>query len=503
MTEPFTSASASSFLPPRTVDVELDPKLTPTGWLFACAIRDGTAFEIACWGARGEGKSWGALWGMVLHALEHQRRGFPLPVIWLGMRDTFANHKLSTHKSLMEPAWRTQSGGHGGWTLHDGGHVAEYAIAGVVFVRLELVGVDSAADAEKVRTQCHCVWAEEVAAVMELSAGIPIDLWYQAGSSARLATTHANVACLTSNMPDEDDAYWQRFHVDHPEGTLNFVIPSEERASVEYRARLMSMYATRPDLARRLVEGKPGVLMLGAQVAAGFNADSHVLYTRRLAPRPESGPLYLGIDGGESHTWCTVIAQRQGPSVCVLAAILSDPSGARQHVRDVLPWLEAHAPWALRDGEMRIFYDQACDTEDPGDAESNPLRTLRATLPGIYLPGPVSWAGRLNPMLNAFNLMADGQPVLRIDGHACKGLVKALNGGWYYKTAPGGQVSRDLPQKPNHPHEDYGDAFCYMIAGLGLMRPVSTKVQQTKARVDFDPYTHLRSAPKRAVTGWR
>jgi hypothetical protein len=442
---------------------ELDTQLKPTAWRFASAAATGQARELYIVGPRGEGKSVAALWGMVMHAVQHKAAGFPLPTTWLGLRDTFANHRLTTHKSLLAEHWG------GAWRLSEQDHLATYYLAGRPFVALELVGADSARDADKVRTECHGLWADEAAPAMGVSEGISETLWGIALSSQRLPT-HARVALLTSNYPDEEHWTWQRYMIQRLPGTLAFRIPAQERTSHEYREELERAYANRPDLRRRLVEGQPGIVQLGEQVAVGFNVDDHVRY----GPPPEvdrHAPLAFATDGGESHTWVTTIAQRvrvDGRTrLRVHAALLTSPAGCRQHMKDtVLPWLSEHAPWVLERGTESItWYDPACDTEDPGDAESNPLRTMRAVLPGTYHPGPVSWAGRRDPLLA---VLRSRDPVLEIvaQGAGNAGLIRALNGGWHYPTGIDGRVTRDKPKKPNHPHEDYGDALCYLLAGL-------------------------------------
>ena len=456
----------------------------------------GKADEIAIWGARGDGKSWAVLWGMILHALEHQRRGFALPVTWLALRDTFSNHEQSTHKSLLEPGWD------GRWSLHKGGHVAEYAIEGVVFVRLEFVGADQPSDAEKVRTQCHCVWAEEVAAAMEVSAGIPIDLWLQACASARLPTTHANVACLSSNMPDEGDAYWQRFEVERAEGTLSFVVPAGERASPEYRARLARIYASRPDLARRLLHAKPGTLVLGSLCAEGFNEDLHV--KRAVPPMPDE-PIVIGLDGGLTPT--SVILQRDGPLFRCIGALHTEHGGMRQHVKWLLrPWLSEHVPWVLHEpGMIRVAYDPSIDKDGEGDSDTNALKVMRELLPAIYRPGPVNWdkaPSRRDPLLAVLNGLYNGQPLLTIDSVQARGVVVACRGGWHYKNGPDGRPLRSEPVK-NHPHSDYGDGLCYALAEMQPSRADRKPQTQTKANTDYDYFNYHRGQPKRAITGLR
>jgi hypothetical protein len=461
--------------------LKLDTRLKKTAEAYAYSIANGTAREIACFGARGDGKSWAALWGIVLHAIEHQQRGFPLPTVWLAVRDTLANHKQTTQKTLLGAEWE------GRWRISDGGHRARFVLDGETFVQLEMIGADSEADAEKVRTECHGVWMDEAAPAMMHSSGLSDTIWFQAMASQRLAT-HAWVGALTTNMPDEEHWTWKRFHVDPQPGTLKFQIPSGERATPEYQDTLRRMYAGRPDLLRRLVLGLPGAVLLGRPVATDFREDLHVA-PRRIVPE-RSAPLWLGVDGGKSYCWTTVIGQRVHGRLNVLAALCDDESGALQHFQQtVIPWLGEHVPWALNGGELHVRYDPSCDTEDPGDRESNPLRTMRAVLPGHYRPGPQTWPGRLNPLHALLNQLRGGNAVLQIDP-VCTGLIRALRGGWHYPTKVTGAVKSDVPAKPNHPHEDYGDAFCYLVAGAQALSDGRPAPKPYHARTAFNPVTH-------------
>ena len=459
------------------------------------SVAKGRAREILCLGARGDGKTWAALWAMVMHAIEHHNAGHPLPTTWLGLRDTFANHTLSTKKSLEGRAWPADAH----WVLSQGDHVATFILEGVPFVELFLVGADSPGDAEKVRTECHGLWVDEPAPAMGVSTGITDELYYIACSSQRLET-HARVAILTSNYPDEEHWSAQRFVFQPQPGTMYFRIPAGERASPEYRAELERLYLTRPDLAKRLVKGQFGSVMLGPQVAVGFNRDAHV-----RACRPTLHvPLWIGQDAG--HTPTTVIGQRVEGRCRILAGITSEHDGMRGHVRDlVLPWLGEHTPWALDGKEwVHVLYDPSMDTDEQADIESNPLRVMHSLLPGQYRPGPVSWDGRKDPMLSLLNAMHGGEPVLQVDPVQAKGLVRALEGGWYYAQGPDGSLRKAdtasgsaQPKKPNHPHEDYGDAFCYLVAGMApLSPPPASKrpgYKRLPSKVDFSPFTALQA----------
>jgi hypothetical protein len=437
--------------------------------------------ELACFGARGDGKTFGALWALVLHAVEHEAAGFPLPITVLGVRDTFANHRLTTHKSLTSPAWD------GRWHLQGDGHVAVFQVDGQPLVRLELVGVDSPTDADRVRTECHLLWIDEPAPAMALSGGISEELYAIALSSQRLET-HARVALLTSNYPEEEHWVWQRF-VEAPQpGTAYFRIPAGERASPEYRRELQVAYATRPDLMRRLVLGQPGAVILGEQVAVGFNEEAHAPRGLQLRPDP-SATLWLGQDGGLTPT--TVIGQREGKRVKVLAALASEHDGIRWHFRSlVLPWLGEHAPWALEGEEaLRVVYDPSMDADGQGDTEANPLKIMRATLRATYRPGPVKWEPRHQALLNMLGALELGQPALQIDPVQARGLVRALIGGWHYPTGPDRRVRREEPVK-NHPHSDYGDAFCYLLCGLAPGKGDQPAKPPYHARTAFNPIRH-------------
>ena len=67
---------------------------------------------------------------------------------------------------------------------------------------------------------------------------------------------------------------------------------------------------------------------------------------------------------------------------------------------------------------------------------------------------------------------------MQVDPVQAKGLVRALDGGWYYAQGSDGMLRKAdtktgsaQPKKPNHPHEDYGDAFCYLVAGMAPLTP--------------------------------
>ena len=468
----------------------LDLRFGQTVYNFVQTAATGQAHEVAAFGTRGDGKTWGALGAMVAHAKRHHEAGYPLPCKWLGVADTFASHKNKTHDSLRDPGWA------GLWHVRGEGHTAEFILDGTVLVSLRLFGVEDQSGMDRLRAESHGLWFEEPAPASMLvqSSGLSSSAWGLGMTSLRLPS-HCHPAIMTLNYPDEDHWTWQRFVVRQHPGSAYVRIPPGERASEAQRAEWREALQDRPDMLRRLLDGQPGTIMLGAQVAVGFNADTHVVYGRRLHPSPEWGPLWIGQDA--DHTCATVIGQRQAGRFCILAALVSERAGIREHLdATLLPWLSHHAPWALGRGRdhdgIRVHYDPALDTDEQTSIEANALRVMRAMLPGVYRPGPVSWPGRRDPMLSVLNRLAQGTAVLQLDPEECVGLIKALNGGWYYPTGPSGAVSRDLPKKPNHPHEDYGDAFCYLIEGMAPTRDHTAPPRRLTVKQTYNILDHGR-----------
>ena len=56
---------------------ELNLDLEPVAGAFATAVASGAAREIACFGTRGDGKTFAALVTMIMHAVNHKAAGYP------------------------------------------------------------------------------------------------------------------------------------------------------------------------------------------------------------------------------------------------------------------------------------------------------------------------------------------------------------------------------------------------------------------------------------------
>lgn len=456
-----------------------------------------TAREIACFGTRGDGKTQGALGAMVGHAQTHKQAGFPLPCKWIGVTDTFASHKNKTIESLNNPLWQ------GLWQLRDGGHVAVFGRAGCELVHLHLFGIEDQGAMDRVRTETVGVWFEEPAptSLLVQSSGVSLDSWVMAITSQRIPSHH-HPAIMTLNYPDEDHWTWQRFIATPHESTAYYRVPPGELASAAQRAEWMKALDGRPDLQRRLLEGKPGVVMMGQQVAVGFDEDKHVSKERLKPIKGE--PLFIGQDGG--HTPCTIIGQEWQGHIFVYAALSIDRGGMRQqYERNVMPWLTHNAPWAVKSDLVRGVYDPAMP-DDESDSDRNPVDVCSELVGGSWEPGPTAWESRKNALITAINKhCAPGSLSLSLDPVDSKPLVQALSGRWYYPQNRLGGVSKDMPFKPNHPWEDLGDSFCYFLCGvmpeldrnhepyrvLTNNPPSHYRDQFSEQRYDYDVVTNL------------
>lgn len=458
LTRPRRSRSTSATKKKKVLELDLGP----TAGKFASAIAEGSAREIAAFGARGDGKTISALIGMVLHASKHEGMGFPLPVSWIGVADTFTSHKLKTIRSLNHPLWE------GAWKLFDGEHKAIFLLNKAPLVTLDLFGIEDQGAMDRVRMETVGVWFEEPApsAVLVQSSGISETAWLIALTSQRMPS-HAHPAIITSNYPDEDHWTWQRFAERKAPGTLIFRIPPGERASKEQREEWSLALKDRPDLLRRLLAGEPGTVVMGPQVAQGFNPDVHVS-KERLEPFVNE-PMILGWDFG--HTPCCVIGQEWRGFVRVNAAIPSEYSGTKQLITNhVRPWLAKYAPWSLEKDTLLLHeYDPSGKKGSEGNIDDTAIAWIRELLGGHPTEGRVHWQHRYDPLLAVMNRSVPplAKPALIIDPVEGKPLIRALEGRWYFPQDRAGNVSRDLPKKPNHPWEDLGDAFCYFLGRLG------------------------------------
>jgi hypothetical protein len=418
------------------------------------------ADEYALFGIRGDGKTIGVLAAILAHAQVHKQKGFALPVPWMALRDSFANHKVTTLESLLKSLWG------GRWRLYDNNHLAAFRQGAGQddLVLLKLAGCDNMDAVNKLRQEVVGVWVQEAAPV-EQSGGVSETAYGIANSSKGRIPTFHSPSISDMNYPDADFWAWERFITDPQPGTKAFQIPPRENKHVDlsYWDQMERSLSNRPDLRRRLLEGKPGMIMLGQPVAQSFNLDYHVAKeSLELVRGTEIG---IGFDGG--HTPTAIIGQQTLTGMKIFASLYLDNGGMRQLLEtQVLPWLARRAPWTLRDSsQLLVGYDPSLDVGEQSDIDQSALRAINDAL--SWPPceaGPVRWPNRKDALLQALS-RREG---LVIDP-SCDPLIKALSGRWYYPKSHIEELRSDIPKKPNHPWEDLGDALIYLLCRFGVV----------------------------------
>lgn len=447
----------------------LGPALSfkPTVSAFIQETATGEVKEGLLVGTRGEGKTTGAAGAILTHADIHARLGYELPTTWLGCRDTFKSHKENTHRTLLDPIWR------GAWRLVDQGQLAELVLDGVLVSRLRLLGVKDRSEIDQLRTAAHGLWFEEPApaAVMVSSSGLAKEAWETGLSSLGRPPmlSHANPAILTLNYPHRAHWTWQRFFVDQDTGRKAWRIPPGERVPA-WQREIWAKQISDPAMRKRLIDGEPADVGLGDPVAAAFRRQFHVLAgSGSLAVDPHA-QLWLSHDGGLTPT--TLIGQRVktplGQRIRVYAGLTIEHGGTKQLLEEeLIPWLQRRAPWILDPkGHERLghTYDPSMDVDEPGDAQEKPLRRITNVLLGELAEGPTSWTERKEALDNALD---PTRRILEIEDSAdTELLLDALGGKWDYAVTAAGAMRADKPRKPNHPWEDLGDTFCYLMRKL-------------------------------------
>ncbi len=242
-----------------------------------------------------------------------------------------------------------------------------------------------------------------------------------------------------------------------------------ERATEEDREAWREALAGREDLQRRLLDGQPGVIAEGPQVALGYSSDRHVSPTR-LQPS-QNAVLLVGLDGGLTPSATIAQYVGGGAGFNVLAALACPRGGTRQLCEDYIrPYLVSRATWWRQARALVLYIDPSLDVPDQSNLEASPTRVMRDVLGGAVHLGPVDWPSRRDPLLALLgkNNPITGRAALQLDPEDAMLLDRAFAGRWHYPLVRG-EVSREAPTK-NHPWSDLADSATYVIAGVAPAR---------------------------------
>ncbi len=438
---------------------------------FIAAIVAGEAREVLGVGPRESGKSQAVPAALAILAERHAQAGFPLPLRCLLLNESLVSFSMKMGRSLEEEMWGEC------WQIKNDRREAVLTLAGEDYVIADAVGACDDAAAERLKTRCHVLSAEELTLSLNDTKGIEEDKYTLALSSISLPTPNP-VAIATCNPSDPESWVYRRFVTPGLPGCTAVTVPASDRLSPERVAELKRTFQHNPEQCQRLVEGQWVALPKGAAVAEGFSVERHVSpYVLRPSPQYL---LAIGVDGGFSPS--AVIGQNHGGQVQIFAALNMMGVGMLQLIEQQLhPWLITYAPWALARGGANLMLILDPNLSTPGQANilESGERILVDKLGGTIVKGPVRWPPRKEAVLRLLRPGHEGgRPPLQISpGPDTDLLVQALEGKWFYHTLPNGQIDSN-PKKPNSPWSDVGDALCYCVSWLHGSEPMTATTPQ-------------------------
>lgn len=425
----------------------------------------GASSEVLIDGPRGSGKTQAVPAALAILAELHARDGMPLPLRSLWLHDSLTNANVKTGRSLESPMWGSL------WTLREDRRLAALTVGGVEMVLADFVGTQDVTSGDRARAECHVVAAEELIPSLDESGGIEERKYELALTSARLPTRR-RVAIGTTNPGDVTTWPYRRWiEGGGRPGTVRCPVPASDRLSPAEVEALRNAFRDSPDLERRLALGEWSALKLGEQVAEGYDPAIHVA-PKRLMPS-QLHTLAIGWDGG--HSPSAVIGQFIAGQVVILASLNDLKVGVQELIEDqVIPWLVTWAPWTRQSaGLLTHIIDPSMATAGQATIRESAERTIRETLRGRIVHGPVAWSPRREAVLRVLapRHVRGRAPFLISPVPETELLRQAFGSRWYYPKTPDGRVDRSRPKKPNTPWADVGDAAAYL---LGWLRPGTT-----------------------------
>ncbi len=458
----------------------------PKASAFIAAIVAGDAKEVLGVGPRESGKSQAIPAALAILSELHDGADYPLPLRCLLLNESLVSFSMKMGRSLEEEMWGNC------WALRNDRREAVLSLGNVEFVIADAVGAYEDAAAERLKTRCHVVVTEELTPSLNDTKGIEESKYVLALSSISLPTARP-VSASTCNPSDPDGWVYRRFVSPGLPGCASVTVPASDRLTPQRVAELRRTFQHNPEQCQRLVDGQWVALPMGVVVAEGFSEAVHVSRWE-LSPQPQL-LLGMGWDGGFSPS--CVIGQNHGGQVQIYAALNDLRVGVLQLIeRQVRPWLQSCAPWALQHYGAGLIHiiDPNLATPSQSNILESAERLIMEQLGGQIIKGPVRWAPRREAVLRVLAPRHEGGRVpLQISpGPETALLIQALSVKWFYPTLPNGQVDRTGPKKPNSPWADVGDALAYLADWLVGSDSMENSYQEPKVETIFnsDSQTH-------------
>lgn len=321
------------------------------------------------------------------------------------------------------------------------------------------IGMDDPKDASKLMSRELAYFCVDEPAPAQGNGGVD-ELVFDIGlSRLRQPGMRWYAAKLAENNPDESHWTYRRF-VDP--GTPGFRVWQPKDAEnaknlpLGYYADLRKLWAHRPDLQRRFIDGRFGFQQIGKAVTPEWSDDIHL--AMGLSP-VKGADLVLLWDFGLNPT-CIVTQVTPLGHWYGLESMVGSGIGVMELIEAVVaPRLaQKYAGFGIR----HIGDPNGCSPEQSSSANSA-VRVLRRMLGGLWQSGPVALSARIDPLRAVLRQLRGGTGLLRVDRDHCAHVWHALRGGWHRHVNREGVVSSD-PIKNEHSHP--GDAMGYGAARL-------------------------------------
>lgn len=417
----------------------------------------------------GEGKSTAIAWAALYHTRHNPGAR------WAIIRDTWENLQATTMKTFFE--W-FPPGVMG--TFHLGKKTFTWA-EGVAKGEVEFLGMDAPEDASKLMSRELSGLAIDEPAPAVGSAGVD-ELIFDIGMG-RLRQAGPGikwrVAKLAVNNPDESHWTYRKFVQPGQPGFALWqpsVPENENNLPSDYYAKLRKLWAHRPDLVRRFVEGEFGFQQEGKAVTPQWNDKYHLGTALVPVPRNE---LILLWDWGHNPT-CIVTQKTPLGSWLILDAVVGEGIGAEELIVDAIkPLLAEKYPRHA----LRHIGDPAGMQREQTSIHRSAVRLMLSKLGGTWRPGPVRLDERVEPLRAVLHRSG----IVKVDRQNASAVWQALRGGWHYHVSRTGITSSE-PVKNIHSHP--GDATAYgaaILFPLGKLDKGTNKFHEAKQAGYWEP----------------
>ena len=427
----------------------------------------------------GEGKSAGLAWSVLYHTRHNPG------ATWYLIRDTWENLRATTQKEFFK--W-FPPGVMG--TYHHTNKEFKWA-SGVAEGTVGFLGMDTADDSSKLMSRDIAGFGIDEPAPAVGSVGIDELVFDIALSRLRQSGMKWYGAKLAENNPDEAHWTYRRFVQPGSDGFMVWQPNKPENVHNlpdSYYAELRKVWAHRPDLVRRFVEGEFGFQQVGKQVTPQW-ADKIHLGIGLVPVRGQE--LILLWDWGHNPT-CIVTQRTAAGYWNILDCLVGDGVGVEELIiGGIKPLLVSK----YSGYKLRHIGDPAGMQREQTSIQRTPVRIMKTALGGTWRPGPVKWLDRIEPLRSVLTRTVGGRGLIQVDRQMAAPVWHALRGGWHFHIARTGLVSGE-PVKDIHSHP--GDAMSY---GAAVLFPMGQIGGRKWGRSPGE--AHYFDGVERENEGWR